>query len=64
MAIVRSASEPRMLVPAMSSEMEISTMIRSSREETSLRAAIRCAMPCTTDVFPTPAGPIRMGLFP
>ena len=39
-AATRSASEPRTLVPAMSSEMGISMMMRSSSDATSSRAAI------------------------
>ena len=32
-------------------------MMRSSSDDTSSRFAMRCAMPCTTDVLPTPALP-------
>ena len=59
----RFSNSPFMLAPAWRSPMS------SAQSWTSLRAggtsprAIRSANPSTTAVFPTPASPVRIGLF-
>ncbi len=62
-AFRRSSNSPRNLVPATSaptSNMKMDLFFRSSGTSP---LAMRCASPSTTAVFPTPASPMRTGLF-
>ena len=62
-ALIRSSNWPRYLVPAtMSARSRVITFL-SKRISGTLPAAISWARPSTIAVLPTPASPIRTGLF-
>ena len=60
---IRSSKSPRYLVPATIAGKS-RVMIRLSARASGTRpSTMRCASPSTTAVLPTPASPIRQGLF-
>ncbi len=59
----RFSNSPFMLAPAWSRPMSSTRTVTSLSEGGTSPEATRCAKPSTTAVFPTPASPVRMGLF-
>ena len=59
----RSSNWPRYFVPATMAAKSTSRTRRFDRKSGTLPLAIRWASPSTTAVLPTPASPIRIGLF-
>ena len=59
----RSSNSPRYLVPAIRSPISRETSSLSLRDSGTLPEAIRRAKPSAIAVFPTPASPMRIGLF-
>ncbi len=62
-AFMRSSNSPRYFVPAMSAPRSSATTRLFLRFSGTSPFAIRCANPSTIAVFPTPASPIKTGLF-
>ena len=62
-ALIRSSNCPRYLVPATMRARSRVTTFLSRRFSGTKPAAICCAKPSTMAVFPTPASPMRTGLF-
>ena len=59
----RFSNSPFMLAPAWRRPMSSERRLTSLSGGGTSPAAIRCAKPSTTAVLPTPASPVRMGLF-
>ena len=61
--LIRSSNSPLYLEPATIPERSSVITLLSAMVSGTSPAAIRCASPSTTAVFPTPGSPIRHGLF-
>ena len=62
-ALRRSSNSPRYLVPAISAPRSSARIFLSFSDSGTSPAAMRCAIPSTIAVLPTPGSPISTGLF-